>query len=75
MNHPHELAPSNRCLRSQAQQMRLRLAKSRLEQTLTADLGAQEPATLLFIVDRLSHALEDVIKLVEEGCSDGPQAS
>lgn len=72
MNHPHEPASPDRCARPHAQQMRIRLARARLQEVRQSDLGVAEPAALLFTVDRLAHAVEDLLALIDEGCSDDP---
>lgn len=58
----------SQCQRSAAQEMRLRLARTRRAELHVTDLGETDPAGLMAIIERLAHSLDDLIALIDEGC-------
>lgn len=58
----HEDGPDRPSL---ARQMILRLAKMRVQEARSADMGTAQLAPLILAVDRLAGSVEDLIALVE----------
>lgn len=66
---PPPPGPSIPCPRPQAQKMRIRLAKARVNEVHSTDLGMADPAALMVIIGRLTHTVEDLLDVLDEGCS------
>jgi hypothetical protein len=71
---PEFVSTQDRAMRSLSvsQQARLRLARSRLKETLAVDHSRADGVDLLFTIDRLVAVVEDLVSLAEEdGAPDG----
>lgn len=67
MSQPYP-ADANHCARSDAQNMRLRLARRRLQEVRATDPVESDPAALIASVRRLANTVDDLIRLIDEGC-------
>lgn len=71
MSNPYQQDAPGQCQRSAAQEMRLRLARTRRAELRITDLGETDPAALMAIIERLANSLDDLIALIDEGCAGG----
>lgn len=49
--------------------MRIRLARTRLQETRNTDLAEAQPASLIVTIERLANTVEDLLKVIDEGCA------
>jgi hypothetical protein len=70
VTHEHDPEADTTCRYSAAQQMRVRLAKARLEELHGVDLAEAHPAALIVIIERLTKTVEDLLELTCK-CQEG----